>query len=109
MEVVELKYKDGFKLVQTARYPVPYHYRVIFRSHLGLHKMERLIFGPTNSTDVFHHEDTKVFTGLKGCITIHDNLLVYGSDKDEHNRNMAGMLERAREKGVTLKLSKFTI
>ena len=40
---------------------------------------------------------------------INDNLLVFGCDKDEHNRNMAGMLERAREKGVTLKLPKSMI
>ena len=25
MEAVELKYEDGFKQVQPARYPVPYH------------------------------------------------------------------------------------
>ena len=30
----------------------------------------------------------------------------FGCDKAEHNRNTAGMLERAREKGITLKLSK---
>ena len=83
--------------------------QVIFQSHLGLHRMKRLFFGPTNSSGIFHHEVTKVFAGLKGCITIHDNLLVFGCDEDEHNRNMAGMLERAREKGVTLKLTKFTI
>ena len=57
--------------------------------------MKRLFFRPTNSSGIFHHELTKVFAGLKGCITIQDNLLVFG--------------ERAREKGVTLKLSKSTI
>ena len=34
---------------------------------------------------------------------------MFRCDEDEHNRNMAGMLERPREKGVTLKLSKSTI
>ena len=206
MEVVELKYKDGFKLVQPARYPVPYHYQeglvthlrkleaegavervnpaepidcilniaisekktqgsicmnidprpynkgakhtryhvttpqearhklkgakvfsefdmgngfhqvllaagsqVIFQSHLGLHRMKRLFFRLTNSSGIFHHEVTKVFAGLKGCVTIHDNLLVYGCDKDEHIRNMAAMLERVKVKGVTLKLAKSMI
>ena len=27
LKVVELKYKAGFKAVQPARYPVPYHYQ----------------------------------------------------------------------------------
>ena len=83
--------------------------QVIFQSHLGLHRMKRLFFRLTNSSGIFHHEVTKVFAGLKGCVTIHDNLLVYGCDKDEHIRNMAAMLERAKVKGVTLKLGKSTI
>ena len=70
--------------------------QVIFQSHLGLHRMKRLFFGPTNSSGIFHHEVTKVFAGLVGCITIHDNLLVYGGDEKEHNRNMAAMLERGK-------------
>ena len=82
---------------------VPLHTasHVVFQSHLGLHKMKRLFFGPTNSSGIFHHEVTKVFTGLEGCITIHDNLLVYGANEKEHNGNMAAMLERAKKKGVT--------
>ena len=83
--------------------------QVIFQSHLGLHRMKRLFFGPMNSSGIFHHEVTKVFAGLKGCITIHANLLVYGGDKAEHNKNLVATLERAKEKGVTLKLSKSTI
>ena len=50
-----------------------------------------------------------MYAGLKRFITIHDNLLVFRCDEDEHNRNMAGMLERAKEKGVNLKLSKSAI
>ena len=83
--------------------------QVIFQSHLELHRMKRLFFGPTNSSGIFNHEVTKVFTGLKGCITIHNNLLVYRGGEAEHNKNMSATLERAKEKGVTLKLSKSTI
>ena len=90
---------------------VPLHTdsHVVFQSHLGLHKMKRLFFGPSNSSGIFHHKVTKVFRGLEGCITIHDNLLVYGANEKEHNGNMAAMLEWAKKKGVTLKLSKSTI
>ena len=48
--------------------------------------MKRLFFGPTNSSGIFHHKVTKVFAGLKGSNTIHNNCLVYGCDKGEHNR-----------------------
>ena len=71
--------------------------------------MKRLFFGPTNSSGIFHHKVTKVFAGPVGCITIHDNLLVYGGDETEQNRKMAATLERAKEKGFILKLAKSTI
>ena len=60
------------------RYQVPLATgsQVIFQSHLGLHRMKRLLFGPTNSLGIFHHKVTKVFAGLTGCIKIYDNLLV---------------------------------
>jgi hypothetical protein len=83
--------------------------QVIFQLHMGPHRMKRLFFRPTNSSGIFHREMKKVFAGLKGCITIHDNLLVFGETEGEHNKNMAATLKRAREKGVTLKLSKSTI
>jgi len=80
----------------------------IFQSHLGLHRMKRLFFGPKNSTGIFHHEVQKAFAGVPGCITIHDNLLVYGRDVADHNQNLAATLQRAQERGVTLKPSKST-
>ena len=83
--------------------------QVVFQTHLGLHRMKRLFFGPTNSSGIFHHEVTKAFAGVQGCITIHDNLLVYGANEEEHNKRMEATLRRAKEKGVTLKLSKSTI
>ena len=81
----------------------------VFQSHKGLHRMKRLFFGPTNSTGIFHHEVSKAFAGVRGCITIHDNLLIYGRDVEEHNTNLRATLARAKLKGVTLKLSKSTI
>ena len=34
VEVVKLRYEDGFKSVQPARYPVPYHYQERLATHL---------------------------------------------------------------------------
>ena len=44
--------------------PLPTCSQMIFQSHLKLHRMKRLFFGPTNSSGIFHHEVTKVFAGL---------------------------------------------
>ena len=57
----------------NAFHQVPLHNAstCVFQSHMGLHRMKRLFFGPTNSTGIFHHEVSKAFTGVGGCITIH--------------------------------------
>ena len=50
----------------------------VFQTHEGLHRMERLYFGPTASSGIFHNEIQKILQGLKGVLNIHDNILVWG-------------------------------
>ena len=78
----------------------------IFQTHEGLHRMERLYFGPTASSGIFHNEVRKCFAGLKGVVTLHDNILIYGKDYEDHYGNLKQALERCAEKGIILKLSK---
>ena len=80
--------------------------RSIFQTHEGLHRMERLYFGPTSSSGIFHNEVSKALMGIKGCTTIHDNILIGGRNYEEHMRNLRATLQRCKEKGITLKLSK---
>ena len=70
--------------------------------------MKRLFFGPKNSSGIFHHEVRKAFSGVPGCITIHDNILVYERDASDHNKNLRATLQRAQDMGITFKLSKST-
>ena len=82
--------------------------RSIFQTHQGLHRMERLYFGPTSATGIFHNEVSKALRGVPGCTTIHDNILVGGRNYEDHRRNLRATLERCKEKGITLKLKKST-
>ena len=82
--------------------------QIVFQSHEGLHRMKRLFFGPVNSMGIFHHHVAKAFRGLKGCITIHDNILIYGKDVEEHDRNFLAVIQRAAEREITFKLDKST-
>ena len=68
--------------------------------------MNRVFFGLSNSMRILHYEVSKCFNGLEGCISIHNNLLVFGENVEGHNQNMKNMLERAKKGGITLKLSK---
>lgn len=82
--------------------------RSIFQTHQGLHRMERLYFGPTSATGIFHNEVAKALRGVPGCTTIHDNILVGGKTYEDHRKNLRATLERCKEKGITLKLKKST-
>ena len=80
--------------------------RSIIQTHEGLHRMERVFFGPTSTSGIFHHEVEKALRGVEGCTTIHDNILVYGKDHKTHRENLKQTLQRCKEKGITLKMSK---
>ena len=73
----------------------------VFQSHRELHRMKRLFFGPTNSTGIFNHDVSKAFAGVQGCVNIHNNILIYGRDVEEHNTNLRATLVRAKARGVT--------
>ena len=51
--------------------------RSVFQTYEGLHGIKRLYFGPTSSNGIFHHKVEKVFKGIPGCTTIHDNQSVF--------------------------------
>ena len=82
--------------------------QAIFQSHEGLHRMERLYFGPTASSGIFHNEVRKAFADIKGVTNLHDNILVYGHDESDHLRCLQNALKRCKEMGISLKLSKST-
>ena len=80
----------------------------IFQTHEGLHRMERLYFGPTASSGLFHNEVRKTFRGLDRVTSVHDNILVYSTDEETHLADLEAVLARCQEAGITLKLSKST-
>ena len=106
----ELDMVNGFHQV-----PLDPTSRIVFNTHEGLHRIKYLFFGPKNSSGIFHHEVSKVFEGIPGCITIHDNVLVYGKGDtpakaaQNHNTNLHVVLKRAKKFGVTFKLNQKTI
>ena len=77
-----------------------------FATHVGLHRYTRLFFGINSAAEVFQDAIRQVLSGLKGTINISDDILVYGSTVQEHNANLKSVLNRLREKGLTLNREK---
>ena len=46
--------------------------------------------------------------GLKGVANIADDLVVHGQDSEEHDRNLIKVLERLKERGLTVNAEKCT-
>ena len=68
--------------------------------------MERGYFGPNSMSGIFHNEVRKALKGLKGVVSIHDNIAVFGETTTEHYVNLKKCLDRCKEMGIILKPSK---
>ena len=51
----------------------------------------------------------EVFEGLPGVITLVDDILVFGQNREEHDRNLTLALKRALEKGLKLNKDKLEV
>ena len=77
-----------------------------FYTHQGLYRFKRLVMGASPASQEFHEKFRLALLGLDGVLQIEDDLLVYGSTQEEHDRRLGEVLERLLEKGVTLRKEK---
>ena len=75
-----------------------------FNTPFGRYQFNRLPFGISSAPELFQRTMKEVISNLPGVETIMDDVLVWGETEAEHDRNLLGFLERARE--VNLKLRK---
>ena len=54
----------------------------------GLHRFKVLFFGASPATDLFRDGVKAAVDWLPGCMSIHDNILVWGSTPEEHEENL---------------------
>ena len=80
-----------------------------FQTHEGLHRFKVLFFGASPATDLFHQRIKGSLAGLKGCTSIHDNIIVWGKDDAEHEENLSACLQRIGERGLTLRRKKMQL
>ena len=86
-----------------------------FVTHRGLYRYKRLMFGITSAPEKYQKIISDVIRGFNGVANIADDLIVYGCDLQEHDRNLHAVLQRLSDSGMTLngdkcqsRLPKFT-
>ena len=77
-----------------------------FTTHCGLYRYKRLMFGINSAPEVYQHVIQQTFQGCEGVANISDDIIVHGRSIEEHNKRLQQVLERLKEKNLTLNAEK---
>ncbi|UYV63588.1 K02A2.6-like [Cordylochernes scorpioides] len=67
---------------------------------------KRLPYGLNSASEVFQRCINNILSGLQGTACYMDDILIYGSTMEEHNRNLETVLRRLEENNVKLNAKK---
>ena len=59
-----------------------------FSTHKGLKRHKRLIFGLSSAPEMYQYVIQQIRQGIPGVRNISDDIIVFGSDQDSHDRNL---------------------
>ena len=77
-----------------------------FNTPFGRFCYKRLPFGLNVSQDIFQAAMDAALQDLPGVISIADDIAVYGSTEEEHDKHLRGLLERAKKVGLIFNFEK---
>lgn len=70
-------------------------------THRGLYRYKRLHMGISCASEVFTEGLRNILLGCEGQLNMTDDILVYGKDQEEHDRNLMRVLRRLQDAGLT--------
>ena len=81
-------------------------YITTFSTHLELYRYKRLNYGTNAAAEIFQYTLQAQLQGLKGVKNIADDIIVYGTTREEHDENLDRCLKRLFDRGLRLNQSK---
>ena len=75
-------------------------------THIGLFRYARLHMGISCASEIFTEEVRLMLADLPGQVNMIDDILVFGRDEAEHQKNLLAVLERLESRGITLNKGK---
>ena len=69
---------------------------------IGRYQFKRLPMGSKVASDIFQRMLDSVYTGLPGVTGIADDMVIFGRNEEEHDRNLILFLETTRKNGLIL-------
>ena len=80
-----------------------------FSAPSGRYRFKRLPFGLKMAQDVFQEKMDLILAGCTGIISIADDIVVFGKDTTEHDKNLHNLMKRARSQGLVFNPDKCSI
>ena len=77
-----------------------------FTTHVGLFRYRRLFFGLISAAEIFQHAISSLLRDIANQINVADDILVYGTNPEEHDLAFARVLNRLEEFGASLNKKK---
>ena len=81
----------------------------VFNTPFGRYKFHRMPFGLSSSPEVWQRNVCQLYENVEGCAGIADDILLWGSDIEEHNKSLRAVLQKARGSNLKLHRSKLKI
>ena len=102
----KLDAKNGFWSIHL---DTPSSYLTTFNTHKGRYQFLRMPFGLKMSQDMFQMRMDNITERLKGIISIHDDICVFGRTQQEHDENLLQLMKIAQKHGLVFNSNKCQI
>ena len=80
-----------------------------FNSHRGQLRFLRMPFGAKMSQDVFQLRMDAILEQCPGVIGIHDNMVIFGVEQEDHDANLINFLNVCQKEGLVLNSKKLEL
>ena len=82
---------------------------LVINTHKGRYRFKRMPFGAKMSQDIFQMKMDLIMERCPGVISIHDDIVVYGVSKEDHDANLVNLLNVAQIEGLVLNSKKLEL
>ena len=82
---------------------------LVINTHKGQYSFKRMPFGAKMSQDVFQMNMDLIMERCPGVISIHNDIMVYGTSEEDHDANLINLLNVAQVEGLILNSKKLEL
>ena len=82
---------------------------LVINTHKGRYRFKRMPFRAKMSQDVFQMKMDLIMERCPGVISIHNDIVVYGVSKEDHDANLVNLLNVAKIEGLVLNSKKLEL